>query len=203
MKKLITSKPFIAGSLGVLCVAILAVCLLWGNDKHLFVIDDPVSLNAIESWTENPSSPAGTAEKASVSPVWQSTNSQAWQPSGGQPWQPSNSQPVNPVGEFPKIAEESSDEVVIHFTDPAPYKEPAPATQGTDPNNAPAQSSSSAHEQRSSPPPTTSSGTPAPGSKNASCEVYDPVFGWVKPGIVIQTEIDSDGDINKMVGSMN
>jgi len=33
-------------------------------------------------------------------------------------------------------------------------------------------------------------------------QVYDPVFGWVTPSPVQQDTIDSDGDINKQVGTM-
>lgn len=33
-------------------------------------------------------------------------------------------------------------------------------------------------------------------------QVYDPVFGWVTPSGVQQDNIDSDGDINKQIGTM-
>ena len=33
-------------------------------------------------------------------------------------------------------------------------------------------------------------------------QVYDPVFGWVTPSDVQQDNIDSDGDINKQIGTM-
>lgn len=35
-----------------------------------------------------------------------------------------------------------------------------------------------------------------------SGQVYDPVFGWVTPSGVQQDNIDSDGDINKQIGTM-
>lgn len=35
-----------------------------------------------------------------------------------------------------------------------------------------------------------------------SGQVYDPVFGWVTPSDVQQDNIDSDGDINKQIGTM-
>lgn len=44
--------------------------------------------------------------------------------------------------------------------------------------------------------------TPAAGSTNENGAVYDPVFGWVVPGQVNQTTVDSGGDPNKMVGNM-
>ena len=36
----------------------------------------------------------------------------------------------------------------------------------------------------------------------SSGQVYDPVFGWVTPSGVQQDNIDSDGDINKQIGTM-
>lgn len=44
--------------------------------------------------------------------------------------------------------------------------------------------------------------TPQPGSKNEKGEVYVPGFDWVAPSTVEQTEMDNDGDPNKMVGDM-
>ena len=44
--------------------------------------------------------------------------------------------------------------------------------------------------------------TPAAGSTNENGAVYDPVFGWVVPGQVNQTTVDSGGDPGKMVGNM-
>lgn len=46
-------------------------------------------------------------------------------------------------------------------------------------------------------------GAPQPENRNSNGEVFDPVFGWVRPGNSEQRPIDSDGDPNKMVGSMN
>lgn len=196
MKKLITSKPFIAGTCAVACVAILAVCVMWGNDKHEFIVEDPVPLAGIDSWTENPAQQDGSTEHVGYNPVWQLPN--------GQPWQPSDGQPANPSADYPKVAEENKDEVVIDFTDPIPSKEPAPeapnndAVSGKDDHTAPKTPGSSEKPKDNQNP-----SNPVPGSMNDKGEIYDPVFGWVKPGNVVQTEIDSDGDPNKMVGSMN
>ena len=44
--------------------------------------------------------------------------------------------------------------------------------------------------------------TPPAGTTNENGAVYDPVFGWVVPGQVNQTTVDSSGDPNKMVGNM-
>jgi hypothetical protein len=47
----------------------------------------------------------------------------------------------------------------------------------------------------------TPSGNTAPSSSHPG-QVYDPVFGWVKVGNTQQDNIDSDGDINKQIGTM-
>ena len=55
--------------------------------------------------------------------------------------------------------------------------------------------------------PTGGSGTGTPsgdtGSDSShSGQVYDPVFGWIAVGNTQQDNIDSDGDINKQIGTM-
>ena len=45
-----------------------------------------------------------------------------------------------------------------------------------------------------------SGGTSADGSHPG--QVYDPVFGWIDVGNTQQDNIDSDGDINKQIGTM-
>ena len=55
--------------------------------------------------------------------------------------------------------------------------------------------------------PTGGSGTGTPPGGTGSDDshpgqVYDPVFGWVTPSGVQQDNIDSDGDINKQIGTM-
>lgn len=47
---------------------------------------------------------------------------------------------------------------------------------------------------------TPSGGTGADGSHPG--QVYDPVFGWIDVGNTQQDNIDSDGDINKQIGTM-
>jgi len=185
MKKLISSKVFIAGTLAVLCVAILTVCVLWGKDKHDFIPDDPVPLGGIESWTENHTPSDGAAENTGH----------------GSDFQPPSVQPADPLEDFPKVVEENGDEVVIDFTDPDPHKAPPPETP-----NKEAVSGKDGHAASDTPAADkkpNDSGKPVPGSMNDKGEVYDAAFGWIKPAEVIQESIDSDGDPNKIIGNMN
>ena len=103
--------------------------------------------------------------------------------------------------------EESENEVVIDFTNTeqsATEATPPPAPEGKTINEDPGP----AHEVNRNPDVTApsteapSDTEPDPGSSNGNGAVYDPVFGWVVPGEVNQSTIDSDGDPNKMVGNM-
>ena len=182
MKKLVTSKKFIAGTLAVLCVGILVVCLIVSNDKKGEFVPDPTqSADPVDTWEENPSSaPSGSGYAGTKGTADEE--------------------------EYPKVVEENEDEVVIDFTDPSPSKEPAPTTPGTDADHVdhdavPVQTPSEGgkpQEQSSG-----SSNTPAAGSTNSQGQVYDPVFGWFTPGDANAESIDSDGDPNKMVGEMD
>jgi len=197
MKKLITSKPFIAGALAVFCIVTLTLCLLWRNDKHEFVPDNPVPLGSIDSWTEN-SSPSDVATE-------NDENNQVWQPPNSQPWPPPVEQIEEASGDYPIVVEENrKDEVVIVFTDPTSSKEPPPeipnreAVSGHSGHSAPDTPGSSEQPRVNN-----NTNNPVPGSMNDRGEFYDPAFGWVRPGQVEQIEIDSDGDPNKMVGTMD
>ena len=201
LKELITSKWFIAGTLGVVCIAILVVCLMWGTNEHEFIVEDPVPLAAVGIWTETLDGNSGVAEGAGQATAWQSPVSNTQKQSGGQ----QSGSPDVPAKEYPQVVKETGDEVVIMFTDPAPCKEPAPETPGTDPANNPTNTRAPQQtgQPGTSPPATRPPGTPSLGSSNGNGEVYDPVFGWIKPGNVEQTEIDSSGDPDKIVGKMN
>ena len=105
--------------------------------------------------------------------------------------------------EYPKVAEESEQESLIDFV-PAETKDETPPPEGktilTDHgeehplNPAPETTPSSTDTGKDN--------TPAAGSTNENGAVYDPVFGWVVPGQVNQSTVDSGGDPNKMVGNM-
>ena len=123
-----------------------------------------------------------------------------------------NSPPENTLDESPKIIKETEAEVIINLTEPDTFEEPpsealpempdtisgeTPALQS--PESLPPQTTPPATRPSPSPP---QSSAPVPGSTNNNGEFYDPVFGWAKPGEVVVIHIDSDGDTNKMVGSM-
>lgn len=189
MKKIFTSKGFIVTALTVLCAAILGVCWYVGQDKSAPFLPDesPPASSAESQWSED-TTLAAEESKTTHSPATQ--------------------QPTQPAMEYPKVVEESEKEVVIDFTDTkkketetAPPPPPEGKTILADPGPE--------HEVNPDPEVTApateaapADSSPAPGSTNEDGAVYDPVFGWVVPGKVEQTTMDSDGDINKMVGNM-
>ena len=184
MKKLISSKTFIAGTLAILCVVILVVCLLWSKGDKPDFIPDPVPSGApIDSWTENSAPQNGETYKDGFTPAGYS---------------PVNQSDEHTAGEYPAVIEDKEDEVIIAFIEPEPTKEPPPETPGTN-NDMPSKPPEHVGKPQENP----DSGKPVPGSTNEKGEVYDQVFGWVKPGKVEQIEIDNDGDPNKIIGNMN
>lgn len=186
MKNFFKSKGFIVTSLAVLCITILGVCWYAGQNKSdPFLPDESPPASTESTWSENNSQTDGSnGADAYVSP-----------------------QPTAPVEEYPKVVEESENEVVIDFTNTEPSAAeatPPPAPEGKTIMEDPGP----AHEVNRNPEVTAPSTEapadtePAPGSGNGNGAVYDPVFGWVVPGEVSQSTIDSDGDPNKMVGNM-
>lgn len=194
LKKTFTSKPFLAGILAVLCVAILAGCLFWKNSRQPEFTPAPVAAETpAESWAERP-----TAEAAAESRT---------EPASAEVLAESPSAHETAAEEYPKEVENNEEQTIIHFTEPEPAKPTAPpAPEGKevreDPGPehpvTPAPETAAAESPDSQVP----DSEPVPGSTNEKGEIYDPVFGWVMPGKVIQTPITSDGDPEKMVGNM-
>lgn len=189
LKKTLTSKPFIAGTLAILCVGILGTCLLLQkNNQDEFVPEQPSSAPSVESWTEHESTAMPEKEMGVAGGADNSAKE-----------------------EFPKVTESDEDQTVIEFTDPEPTKPEAPPvpegkTVIAEPGPShPAQQEPTVTPPKTDPPKTDTpkADTPEPGSKNEQGQVYDPVFGWVTPSTVQQEVIDGDGDPNKMVGSMD
>lgn len=187
MKKFLKSKGFLVTALSISCIAILAVCWFVGRDtKTAFLPDEPSPDAVQEEWTDTPDT-AGSS--------WEHADSGI----------PSQSSTEEKLEDYPKVAEESDQEVVVDFV-PTETKEetPPPPPEGktviADPggdhpvNPAPETAPSSTDTGKDS--------TPPAGTTNENGAVYDPVFGWVVPGQVNQTTVDSSGDPNKMVGNM-
>lgn len=184
MKKIFTSKAFIISILAVLCIGIAAACFIWGRDRPSEFTPDSVESQTTDEWKEGTSS----------------SESGSWSTPGSADGE------NKPEEEYPKVVEETEDEVVVDFTPPKDKEdaEPPAAPEGkTEIENPEPDHPQTIDPEITVPEPEPSSPSgPAPGSTNDNGEVYDPVFGWVKPGVIVQENIDSDGDPNKMVGNM-
>lgn len=185
MKKILQSKGFIVASLAVLCVAIVGVCWYVGLDKS-----DP--------FLPDESPPASTTDS-----TWSESNSLTEGGNGAGAY--TSPQSTKPTEEYPKVVKEVDNEVIIDFSDTEKIETtPPPAPEG----KIIQEDTGPVHEVNPDPEVTAPAtepqerNEPTAGSSNGNGAIYDPVFGWVVPGDIQQSIGDSDGDINKMVGSM-
>lgn len=175
-------KSIIIAVLCVACVGVLVICLILGRDKTPEFVPDPAPQNTPSGWEESHSGSDGGGSSDYV-------------------------KPDTADDEYPKETQDADGNVAVEFTPsgddlkPEPPEPPKTDADYTDPAAPPTYT-----PEKVAPPPaeTTppSPDTPAPGSTNESGAVYDPVFGWIVPGQVNQTPIDSEGDPDKMVGEM-
>lgn len=190
MKKILKSKGFLVSVLSVSCVAILAVCWLVSRDtKTDFQPDEQPPDTVQEEWkdTLDITDPTGDSRVHTDAGI------------------PGQNSAEEKLEEYPKVAEESEQDIVMDFV-PAETKDetPPPPPEGktitADPGGE--HPVNPAPETASAPTETGKEDAPAAGSTNENGAVYDPVFGWVVPGQVNQSSIDSSGDPSKMVGNM-
>ena len=187
LKKFLTSKPFLLGALVVLCVGILAVCLVVNRDKGSeFTPEPPASTAPIESWEETSSTlPTAPTDGAGVDAAPRSKT---------------------PEEAFPQVTDETDQKTVVAFTDPEPEKpEAPPAPEGKTVKEDPGPEHPVNTDPTVTPPPAPEPAQPSgpqSGDQNNQGQVYVPGFGWITPSTVEQSTIDSDGDPNKMVGQM-
>ena len=209
MKKIWKSKGTIIG-LAVVCVLVAGTCLIvrMKKDGDSFVPGKPPD-ETVSEWDE-----ADRPDKAET----EAESSTGWQ---------------EQETEETRQTENGGEVVIEFTTEPVQPETPeAPDPQGelTDPSNPPTyteevkvQPEGSLPETTESLPPETQSEAPVEQPSTVQEEavqdqpesapqmdgvredgaVYDPVFGWVVPSPIIQSEITSDGDPNKMVGHMD
>ena len=188
MKKFLKSKGFLVTVLSVSCIAILAACWLVGRDtKTAFLPDEQPPDATQEEWKDTPETAGNSSREHTDAAV------------------PGQNRTEEKLEGYPKVEEESEQEVVIDFIptetkDETPPPPPEDKTVTAEPDRE--TSTTSAPEVSPSSKDTGKDETPAAGSTNENGAVYDPVFGWVVPGQVNQTTVDSGGDPGKMVGNM-
>ncbi len=191
MKKIFKSKGFLVSVLAAACIAILAARLYVSRDKDApFQPEEtPVSTES-QDWQETSESSATREEE--------SHGANAYAP-------PASQESLEASADYPKVSEESANEVEISFTPTKkPEETPPAAPEGKTIIEDPGEEHPiNSNPEITMPEPETSADTgPAAGDTNGDGAVYDPVFGWVVPGQVNQITMDSDGNPNKMVGNM-
>lgn len=189
MKNFFKSKGFLIAVLSIACLGILSVCWYVSRDRSPdFQPEEQEIITDSQDWQENADSGKETTGNSTG----------AYTP-------PTQSGTAEALGEYPKVEAESEDEVVIDFTptekpEETPPDVPEGKTIMEDPG--PEHSLNTDPKVSAPEPETKADNEPAAGSANENGAVYDPVFGWVVPGQVSQSTMDSDGDPNKMVGNM-
>ncbi len=189
-----TDKKKIAtiSGLSALCIAVLAgAYFLTREPERDFTPASAESANVTDTWEENSNTdtplPSATPESTQTTGT-PSDNTQAVvsEDETGTTSSLSDSSTKDEAGqEKPDTPPETNDDLTdpdkqpeYEPSVPQPIKEPTPSPQPSAP--AGGGSTDDSH----------------PG------QVYDPVFGWVTPSNTQQDNIDSDGDINKQIGTM-
>ena len=187
-------KIAIISGLSVLCIAILAgAYFLTREPERDFTPASAESANVTDTWEENSNTdtplPSATPESTQTTGT-PSDNTQAVvsEDETGTTSSLSDSSTKDETGqEKPETPPETDDDL----TDPDKQPEYAPSVP--EPSKEPTPT----------PQPEQSASTGG-GSTDDSHpgQVYDPVFGWIDVGDTQQDNIDSDGDINKQIGTM-
>lgn len=187
--------------LSALCAAVLAgTCFLKREPEREFIPAPPEASGSTDTWEDRPSADMGTlrpSPAANESTQLQGTVSDNTQTviskdeTGSTTSLPNSSTRKEALQEKPLEPPVTTDDI----TDPARQPEYDLGIQQAQ-TPAPPQDTPSDASAAETPPENTSPDSSHPG------QVYDPVFGWVTPSSVQQDNIDSDGDINKQIGTM-
>nr|WP_305115177.1 DUF6550 family protein [uncultured Acetatifactor sp.] len=210
-------RTFATCGLSALCIAALAgTWLLTREPEREFTPAPTEQANQTDRWEEKPGVEAATLPSTAPKAIRQegtaSDNTQAVVSEDG-------------TGSTTSLSDSSTREEALQEK---PAKPPVTTDDVTNPDRQPEYDPPAQQAQAPTPPqdtPTDGSGTGAPtGSSSTETpsgdtgtgtspgdtgtdsshqgQVYDPVFGWVTPSSVQQDTIDSDGDINKQIGTM-
>lgn len=199
MKKISTShKKIVAiGSLSALCIAVLAgtYFLTVEPDNH-FTPASTKTGSSTDTWKENadtevpPSENIHTPENQAKGSEADQTQKIVSEDENGSTSSLSGSEKKKESeAEKPTVPPVTNDDISN------------PDNQPEYDNTVPQTSTPSTDAPYNTPP----SAPPAekPSDENAHPgQVYDPVFGWIDIGNTVQDTVDSDGDINKQIGSM-
>ena len=186
MKKLLTSKIFIASAMICLCIGIIATCYFVTQDKDTDFTPLPLEEHSTSEWEET-----SVAKEDSTEPVSTTSKEEA---------------PTKTIAqeEYPKTMVDEEESVITDFTEPQTSKPEPPA-----PPEIPKEQT--AIDNESSTPPTYPDVEPSkpqepvgpqPGDINEQGDCYMPGFGWIPDsGDNISTPAPNAGT-GELIGDM-
>ena len=189
-------NTFTICGLSILCIGVLAVAFfLTRKPQPEFVPAAVETGTQTNSWEEKTAPEAESAAESS-SP---SNNIEGTQTDNTQKVISEDETTTASSLSDTKTREESAKEM--------PSEKPVTTEDTTNPEKPPEYDSSVPQQTQSpaaAPESNTDNSTPPAADDDASHagQIYDPVFGWITTGPTHQETIDSDGDINKQVGTM-
>lgn len=188
-KKQLNKKTiFTAAGITVLCAALLAgAYVLQKTPETAFEPASTETNTATDTWDEN-------AADATEIPKEDTTDTTQVQ---GDPTD--QTQTIVQEDESGTTTNLSDSKTKAEATADKPQEKPVTTDDTTNPDKQPE------YDSQTPAPTDTPDSAPAPsdsGSSDTAGKVYDPVFGWIDSGTTQQDTVDSDGDINKQIGTM-
>lgn len=181
------------GGLSALCIAVLVgAYFLTREPENDFTPSSAQTGTATDTWCENADTPVTTPS---------STEGNVSQVTGTASDQTQTIVSEDETGTVTSLSDSTQKE---DTSNDKPAEKPVTTDDTTNPDKQPEYDATV--PQVSEPddtPDTTPPATGDSGNDSHSGQVYDPVFGWIDTGNTSQDTIDSDGDINTQIGTMN
>ncbi|MCM1375241.1 MAG: hypothetical protein NC305_04760 [Lachnospiraceae bacterium] len=189
-------KFAIISGLSALCIAVLAgAYFLTREPERDFTPVSAESANVTDTWEENSNldTPLPSATPESTQATGTPSDNTQVVVSEDETGTTSSLSDSSSKEEADQDKPDTPPETDDDLTDPDKQPEYEPSVPQPTPTNEP------------TPTPQPEQSAPAGGGSTDDShpgQVYDPVFGWVTPSNVQQDNVDSDGDINKQIGTM-
>lgn len=186
-------RLFAIGGLSALCIAVLAgAYFLTKEPENDFTPSSAQTGTGTDTWGENTDTPVTTpsSTEGNVSQVTGTASD--------------HTQTIVSEDETGTVTSLSDSTQKEDTSNDKPAEKPVTTDDTTNPDKQPEYDASV--PQVSEPddtPDTTPPATGDSGNDSHPGQVYDPVFGWIDTGNTSQDTIDSDGDINTQIGTMN
>lgn len=186
-------KLLAVGGLSALCIAVLVgAYFLTREPENDFVPASTQTVDTTDTWDENADTPVTTPS---------STEGNVSQVTG------TASDPIQNIvseDESGTVSSLSNSTQKEDTSSEQPTEKPVTTDDTTNPDKQPEYDDTVPQVSPPNDAPDTT--PPADGGSDSGShpgQVYDPVFGWIDTGNTSQDTVDSDGDINTQIGTMN